>query len=146
VQSGSLVNSDGLFAYESLASEGFLTDGRVVSGAKGKMEDGTEKASIHLPRIHRVFSLVKRVLLGAHQGACTPRHLQGYLDEYCFRFNRRNDTRPLAITQRLTDAIVAVKAVPYWRSSGRKDPQTSTKKRTTVWSNYAIQFKAAASG
>ena len=148
VKPGSLINSDGLSAYEAMADEGFLVDARVVSGQKGaaRMENGTPKVLVHLPLIHRVFSLVKRVLIGAHQGACSAQHLQGYLDEYCFRFNRRNDTRPLAVTQRLTDAAVLVKAVPYWRSSGRKDPRTSTKPRTIAWHVYAQQFAEGANG
>ena len=110
------------------------------------MADGTPKVLVHLPKIHLVFSLAQRVLLGAHQGACSIRHLQGYMDEYCFRFNRRNDPRPLAVTQRLTDAITKVKAVPYWRTSGRTSPRNAMKQQTTLWTSYAQQFRAAANG
>jgi len=42
-----------------------------------------------LPAIHLVFGLAKRWLLGTHHGAVRPNHLQAYLDEYVFRFNRR---------------------------------------------------------
>ena len=110
------------------------------------MADGMPKVLVHLPRVHRVFSLLKRVLLGAHQGACSSRHLQLYLDEYCFRFNRRNDDRPLAITQRLADAVVKVKAVPYWKSSGRTAPQAPTKPRNTIWSACGRQLSEALGG
>ena len=41
------------------------------------------------PRIHLVFGLAKRWLLGTHHGAVSTKHLQAYLDEYVFRFNRR---------------------------------------------------------
>ena len=46
-------------------------------------------ASLRLPAIHLVFSLAKRWLLGTHHGAVRPKHLQRYLDEFVFRFNRR---------------------------------------------------------
>jgi len=39
--------------------------------------------------VHLVISLLKRWLGGTHQGAVTPSHLQAYLDEFSFRFNRR---------------------------------------------------------
>jgi hypothetical protein len=42
-----------------------------------------------LPAIHLVFGLAKRWLLGTHHGALRTKHLQAYLDEYVFRFNRR---------------------------------------------------------
>ena len=46
-----------------------------------------------LPGVHRLFSLAKRWLEGTHQGAVRPEHLQSYLDEFIFRFNRRNARR-----------------------------------------------------
>jgi transposase len=149
VKEGSLLYSDGEPAYGGMASQGYLVDSRVVTEPKkgvSRKQDGTPKVQLHLPRIHRVFSLVKRVLLGAHQGACSARHLQGYLDEYAFRFNRRNDDRPLAITQRLSDAAVTVKAVPYWKSSGRPSPSTPSKPRNTIWQAYGLQFGEQANG
>lgn len=42
-----------------------------------------------LPGVHRIFSLSKRVLEGTYQGGVQDEHLQSYLDEYVFRFNRR---------------------------------------------------------
>jgi hypothetical protein len=42
-----------------------------------------------LPRVHRVASLLKRWLLGTHQGAVSHDYLEGYLNELTFRFNRR---------------------------------------------------------
>jgi len=42
-----------------------------------------------MPRVHRVASLLKRWLLGTHQGAVRPQQLDYYLDEFTFRFNRR---------------------------------------------------------
>ena len=48
-----------------------------------------EKAEGHLPMIHLVFSNVKTWILGTHHGAIAHHHLQAYLNEYVFRFNRR---------------------------------------------------------
>ena len=50
---------------------------------------GWGDAVLRLPAIHLVFGLAKRWLLGTHHGAVSTKHLQAYLDEYVFRFNRR---------------------------------------------------------
>ena len=42
-----------------------------------------------LPNVHRIASLVKRWLLGTHQSYGNKGHMQFYLDEFVFRFNRR---------------------------------------------------------
>ena len=47
------------------------------------------RAGRELDHVHHVISLLKRWLGGTHQGAVTPSHLQAYLDEFSFRFNRR---------------------------------------------------------
>lgn len=49
----------------------------------------TRKAHEVLPGVHRVFSLMHRVLLTTYQGAVSMKHLPAYLDEIEFRFNRR---------------------------------------------------------
>ncbi|CAK0760025.1 hypothetical protein CCP1ISM_9770001 [Azospirillaceae bacterium] len=50
---------------------------------------GEMAAHIVLPWIHRLFALVKRWALGVYHGF-RRKHVQAYLDEYCFRFNRRH--------------------------------------------------------
>jgi len=97
IKPGAFIHSDGLAAYEAMADEGFLGDARAVSGKKGaaRLENDTPKVLVHLPLIHRVFSLVMRVLIGAHQGACSAQHLQGYLDEYCFRLQHQKCGMPI---------------------------------------------------
>ena len=61
-------------------------------GAPGLVHDphtiGTMAAHIVLPGIHRVFSNFKTWALGVYHGL-RPHHLQSYLDEFVFRFNRR---------------------------------------------------------
>jgi hypothetical protein len=54
-----------------------------------KIGGDPEKAEGHLPMIHLVFSNVKTWILGTHHGAIGQHHLQAYLNEYVFRFNRR---------------------------------------------------------
>ena len=46
------------------------------------------QASELLPRVHRVAALLKRWLIGTHQGAVSREHLDYYLDEYTFRRRR----------------------------------------------------------
>jgi len=82
VEPGATVITDGLSVYDKLGAAGFHHRPHVVS-------TGGEQAQKQLEHVHLVISLVKRWLGGTHQGAVTPLHLQGYLDEFSFRFNRR---------------------------------------------------------
>jgi transposase-like protein len=56
-----------------------------------------------LPHVHLVISLLKRWFFGTHQGAIDPKHLQAYLDEYVFRFNRRNSAKRGLLFYRLIE-------------------------------------------
>jgi transposase-like protein len=76
------VTTDGWAGYSGLAAKGYDHEPINLSKAEGD-------AVAHLPAIHRVFGLVKRWLPGTHHGAVRPKHLQRYLDEFVFRFNRR---------------------------------------------------------
>lgn len=57
-----------------------------------------ERAATLLPHLHRVFGNLKTWRRGTHPGV-GPDHLQAYLDEFAFRFNRRRT--PLAAFQPL---------------------------------------------
>lgn len=148
VQKGSLVATDAFQSYGKLNDLGYFHDPRTTTTGKGghgsssqfKMEDGRIKASIHLPRIHLVFSLVERIVNGCIQGSFSERHLQGYLDEYCFRFNRRGFDNPFNIVQRLVARAVSAQCVPYWQSSGRTAPDKSTKPRNNEWQVFGAQL------
>lgn len=59
-----------------------------------------------LPRVHRVAALLKRWLLGTHQGAISKEHLPYYLDEFTFRFNRRASKARGLLFYRLLDQAV----------------------------------------
>jgi hypothetical protein len=66
-----------------------------------------------MPRIHRVVALLKRWLLGTHQGAVSHAHLDYYLDEFTFRFNRRTSWSRGKLFYRLVQQAAAVEPVPY---------------------------------
>ena len=82
VEPGSVVVTDGLPAYNGLRVARFDHRPNVIA-------TGGENARQELDHVHLVVSLLKRWLIGTHQGAVTPAHLQAYLDEFAFRFNRR---------------------------------------------------------
>jgi transposase-like protein len=104
VEAGSVLRTDGLNVYEGL--QGYVHEPVVV---KQQAED----ASTVLPRVHRVASLLKRWLLGTHQGAVRPEHLDYYLDEFAFRFNRRTSAWRGKLFYRLVQQAVQVEPVPY---------------------------------
>ena len=68
---------------------------------------GNMAAHVVLPWIHRVFANLKTWALGVYHGL-RAKHLQSYLDEYVFRFNRRR-TRHAAFRSLLG---IASKASP----------------------------------
>lgn len=74
--------TDGWKGYAGLESKGFAHEAINLSRSWGD-------ATLRLPAIHLVFGLAKRWLMGTHHGAVGRKHLQAYLDEYVFRFNRR---------------------------------------------------------
>jgi hypothetical protein len=82
VAKGSIVRTDGWDGYAELPTLGFKHDPLVIAG-------DPEKADAHLPMVHLVFSNLKTWILGTHHGAIGQHHLQAYLNEYVFRFNRR---------------------------------------------------------
>lgn len=81
IEPGSDVSTDGWKGYEPL-------DENTYRHHKVFQNKADDKDSV-LPGVHLVASLVKRVILGTHQGRFDPGYLQNYLDEYVFRFNRR---------------------------------------------------------
>lgn len=106
VEPGSIVHTDGWHAYKGLAEKGYRHEVTLLKGQP-------EMASKLLPRVHRVASLVKRWLIGTHQGAVRPEHLDYYLDEFCFRFNRRKARHRGHLFQRLLEQAVSMEPVPF---------------------------------
>jgi len=83
---GARIITGGWAGYNGLAARGYDHQRRNQEAAARRGEDPGEL----LPAVHRVSWLCKRWLLGTHQGRVEPAHLQAYLDEFTFRFNRRH--------------------------------------------------------
>ena len=78
-----------------------------------------------MPRVHRVASLLKRWLLGTHQGAVAHYYLPYYLDEFTFRFNRRKSRSRGKLFFRLMQQAVNTSPKTYEsmvRSSQKPQP------------------------
>ncbi|MBI4455420.1 MAG: IS1595 family transposase [Acidobacteria bacterium] len=103
---GSVVHTDGWRGYSGLDTKGYLQEVTVLKGKK-------EPASELLPRVHRIISLLKRWLMGTHQGAVSHKHLAYYLDEFTFRFNRRKSPSRGKLFFRLVQQAVAVDPSSY---------------------------------
>jgi transposase-like protein len=105
---GSVIHTDGWLGYLPLKSKGYEHE---VTFLKGKKKTPSEL----MPRVHRVISLLKRWLIGTHQGAVSQKHLDYYLDEFTFRFNRRRSRNRGKLFFRLAQHAVAVDPVTYER-------------------------------
>jgi len=106
VTPGSVVITDGLASYSGLKSAGYVHRPKVIHGS-GKNPDAV------LPRAHRAASLLKRWLLGTHQGRVQRSHLPYYLDEFTFRFNRRTSRSRGKLFYRLLEQAVNVGPVSW---------------------------------
>lgn len=83
VVKGATVRTDGYQGYDDLCEKhGYSHEVVVMAG-------DPERAEKHLPMIHLVFSNLKTWLNGTHHGRVESQHLQAYLNEFVFRFNRR---------------------------------------------------------
>ena len=106
IEPGSVVRSDGWRYYNKETLSGYGHEVRMIKGS-GK------SAHELLPRVHLVSSLLKRWLLGTHQGAVSAEHLQSYLDEFVFRFNRRSSRHRGLLFLRVLENAVKITPTPY---------------------------------
>ena len=113
IESGSVVHTDGWLGYEPLGQNGYRHQ---ITFLRGHRRSPSEL----LPRVHRVVSLLKRWLMSTHQGAVSHAHLDYYLDEFTFRFNRRRSKARGLLFYRLLQQAVGVDPVPYRRLVGGK--------------------------
>jgi len=103
---GAVVRTDGWRSYNGLARVGY--DHRPTNiSASG------DPAHVVMPRVHRVAALLDRWWLGTHQGAIRAQHLDYYLDEFTFRFNRRTARARGLLFYRLLQQALDVDPVPY---------------------------------
>lgn len=106
VEPGSVVLTDGWKGYNDLPEHGYTRIKTVLS-------DTGDPAHVAMPVVHRVASLLKRWLLGIRQGSVFSIHLDEYLDEYTFRFNRRSSRSRGLLFYRLLEQSVVIKPTPY---------------------------------
>ncbi|XHR29161.1 MAG: IS1595 family transposase [Chthoniobacteraceae bacterium] len=107
IEPGAMVCTDDWSGYRGLRAKGSYhhhpTSMR-LSAANGEMA---------LPRVHLVFSLLQRWLMSTHQGAVRQSHLDYYLDEFTFRFNRRTSASRGKLFYRLIEQALGIDPVPY---------------------------------
>ena len=122
VAPGATVRTDGWSAYSGLANQGYDHQPRSIS-ASG------DPAHIVMPRVHRVAALLDRWWLGIHHGAIDADHLDYYLDEFTFRFNRRRSQARGLLFFRLLQPGGAARAGPLQGPSRRSSQPRETKCR-----------------
>jgi transposase-like protein/predicted RNA-binding Zn-ribbon protein involved in translation (DUF1610 family) len=97
---GAKILTDEWGGYNSLSKNGYIHEIHEVSGEI-------------LPRCHRAISLLKRWILGTLQGSIAPEHLQDYLNEFTFRYNRRKSKSRGLLFYRLLQYAVETAPVTY---------------------------------
>jgi len=102
VEDGALVRTDGWISYDQLSSKGYE---HTVVRKDASVGDNL------LPLVNRVVALLKKWLQGTHQGAVRPSHLDYYLDEFTFRFNRRTSRSRGKLFYRLVQQSVAISPI-----------------------------------
>ena len=105
VQRGAELRTDGWSGYNGIEVMGYKHTVTNIS-------DSGDPAHVVMPRVHRVASLLDRWWLGIHQGAIRPSHLDYYLDEFTFRFNRRTSKARGLLFYRLMEQAVDCRPVP----------------------------------
>lgn len=106
VEPGSTIHTDGWNGYDELVKVGYERMTTVLSTVG-------DPANVAMPAVHRVASLLKRWLLGTHQGAVRNQHLDYYLDEFTFRFNRRASRSREMLFYRLVQQAAATQPTRY---------------------------------
>jgi transposase-like protein len=106
VARGTEVNTDGWGGYNDIGRYRFK---HVVTN----LSASGDPAHVAMPEVHRVASLLKRWLLGTHQGAVSHDQLDYYLDEFTFRFNRRRSRHRGLLFYRLLEGAIATDPHPY---------------------------------
>ena len=104
IVAGSTLRTDGHRGYCALGGRDYLHHPVIVGRFGG---------SRLLPRIHRVFGLLDRWMLGTLHGASSTKYLQRYLDEFVFRFNRRTSANRLLLFDRLLSGALRCPPTTY---------------------------------
>lgn len=119
VEPSSTVQTDGWSGYRRLSKLGYRHD---------VIRKETAVGTSLLPKVNRVASLLKRWLLGTYQGGVQLSHLDYYLDEYTFRFNRRTSRSRGKLFYRLVQQSVTIAPL-----SGRDLRAPRARSQTTIY-------------
>ncbi len=111
VVAGSVIHTDGWSGYGPLSRSAY--EHRPKSLRASRLPGHAA-----MPRVHRVASLLKRWWLGTYHGGISDPHLEYYLDEFTFRFNRRTSKARGLLFFRLVQQAVQMEAAPYHRLRG----------------------------
>lgn len=122
IEPGAKVHTDGSAAYLSLEELGYPHQRTVMLGSK-------VPAHVSMAGVHRVSALVQRWILGTHHGSVQPEHLDAYLDEFVFRFNRRTSSSRGMLFYRLLQQAVATQPVTYAQVASRNKRTKPTKRK-----------------
>ena len=95
----SVIFTDGWRGYSGLSDIGHTH--RIT-----RLSDSGDPAHVSMPGVHRIAGLLKRWILGTLQGSLIPEHLQSYLEEFTFRFNRRTSGSRGLVFRRLLEQTV----------------------------------------
>jgi transposase-like protein len=114
IELGSHVHTDGWSGYNALTRLGYHHQRTVL-------RTHADQAHVAMPGVHRVASLLKRWLLGTHQGAIQPAYLDDYLNEFAFRFNRRSSRSRGLLFYRLMEHITASEPITYRQIIARRE-------------------------
>jgi transposase-like protein len=105
-EKGSEILTDGWGGYNELLEHGYRHKKIILS-------DTGDPAHVSMPGVHRIAALLKRWLMSTHQGSVSGKHLDYYLDEYTFRFNRRTSRSRGMLFYRLMEQAVMTAPLPY---------------------------------
>ena len=111
VRVGAVIHSDGSAAYRKLEDAGYRHRRSVHLGSDVPAHES-------MPGVHRVASLLQRWMLGTLHGAVQPKHLDFYLDEFVFQFNRRTSRSRGLLFYRLLQQAVMTEPVTYAKIAG----------------------------
>ena len=106
IEPDSVVRTDGSGSYAKLHELGYNHERTVVYGSD-------IPAPVSMAGVHRVAALLKRWILGTHHGSIQPEHLDAYLDEFVFRFNRRASASRGILFYRLLQQSVVTDPLTY---------------------------------
>jgi len=120
VAQGATVVTDGWWPYKAVVDHGYIHRPTVLRGKDAEVIRGA------LPRVHRVASLMKRWMLGMHQGRIDGDKIEPYLDEFAFRFNRRTSPSRGQLFYRLMEQCVIHHPVTYSEIVGLKSREVDS--------------------